>query len=124
MHWAVNDRARALKLISDERNDRRITDDYNISLITKSFTDEEKALVPLYQARAALRMQLDDISVRLQKAVAALELSERGTLSKDDSPHYHVPLSHYLWGDIVDLIDKASEQERLKKKWEDSAVDI
>ena len=56
-------------------------------------------------------MQLDDISVRLQKAVAALELSERSTLSEDDSPRYHVPLSHYLWGDIVDLIDKAAEEQ-------------
>ena len=124
LHWAVNDRARALELISDDRNDRKITDDYNISLIIKNFTDEEKALVSLYQTRATLRMQSDDISERLIKAVAALELSERGTRSKDDSTRYHVPLSHYLWCDIVDLIDKAAEQEELKGKWEDSAVDI
>jgi len=124
LHWAVNDRARALELISDESNDRRITNDHNISLITKSFTDKEKALVSLYQARAALRIQSDDISERLIKAVAALELPKRGTLLKDDSPRYHVPLSHYLWGDTVDFIEKAAEQGELKGKWEDSAVDI
>ncbi|MBL0717013.1 MAG: CHAT domain-containing protein, partial [Desulfosarcina sp.] len=121
LHWAVNDRAQNLELISDKSNDRRITDDCKISHITKSFTDEEKALVFLYQARAALRMQSDDISERLKKAVDALELSQRGMPSKANSMRYHVPLSHYLWGDIVDLIEKAAEQEEL---WEDSAVDI
>ena len=115
-HWAVNDRAQDLA----RHFDGRYSED-NDQAMLKIATDEQSGkdlLLPLYQARAALRMESDDMSEWLMKAVAALELP--GSASR----RYHLPFSHPLWDDTVALIRKMAQEERYHGQWEASAVDI
>ncbi|RLC01701.1 MAG: hypothetical protein DRI57_30820, partial [Deltaproteobacteria bacterium] len=97
LHWAINDMARESGMLDDD-SDRAIAD-YDIKSHNK--------FLPFYQARAALRLNANDISGKLENAVECLR---------------RIPLSHPLWKNTSELIRNVSEKDEYKGQWEDAAI--